>query len=301
MAPSRRRASCCKSLAAVFVVAHLTSPTLAAQSMPQQLLALAGYVIAPSNHIQPPGIAEQESIVARAKQLANERTRDLPNFFCDMSVQRSDLRIKSGRAMWKPITKEILVRVRFVGWREDYKTLRIGQRRSKKPFTKIGKGRLSASGQFGGFLMFVNHMKFRWLGRARLGGRSVYVFDVTVPKNVNTSPIQRNGRPSAKVGYRGIICIEEESSHSLAIALEAVNIPSYTGIEMVSMSVVYSETPIGEKSFLLPISAESLARVSGDPMKRQSTRYRNYKRFDVESNLQFEKIESKVTYGGQVR
>ena len=36
--------------------------------------------------------------------------------------------------MWKPIFKEILVRVRYLDPREDYKTLRIGSRRAKKSF-----------------------------------------------------------------------------------------------------------------------------------------------------------------------
>lgn len=300
MAVLTGRVCSCKSIFAVIVVAHLVSLSLTAQSGPQQLLALAGYVIEPSIQLQPLGIAERESVVVRAKQLANERIRDLPNFFCDMTVQRSRFQIKSGRAMWKPITKEILVRLRFLGWREDYKTLRIGRRRSKKPFFSIGKGSLRAGGEFGVLLGLVRHMEFQWVGRAKLGDKSVYVFSVALVKSFGAK-IERGDRPGGKVGWRGIICIEEESNHTLAIAMEAVDIPLSYGIEMALQGVVFSEFPIGEVTFLLPISSESTAHNTGGYRLRQSARYRNYKRFDVESNLQFEKIESKVTYTRQIQ
>ena len=300
MAASTSRVCSGKSISAVLVVVHLASFTLAAQPGPMQLLALAGYVIVPSTPLQPLGIAERESVVARAKQLANERTRDLPNFFCDMTVQRTRLQVKSRREMWEPITEEILVRLRFVGWREDYKTLRIGRRRSGEPFQSIGKASLRTLGEFGGLLNLVKDMEFRWLGRARLGTKSVYVFNVAVPE-IFGPWIRRGDRPGGLVAERGLICIEEESNHTLAIALEAVDIPLSYGIEMASRSVVFSETPIDGKTFLLPISSESIAHNAGEFKLRQSSRYGNYKKFDAESDLLFESIESKVTYTGQTK
>lgn len=300
MGASTGRVCSCKSIFAVIVVAHLASSTLTAQSGPRELLALAGYAIRPSIQLQPIGIAERESVVVRAKQLANERIRDLPNFFCDMTVKRSRLQIKSGRQVWKPITKEILVRLRFLGWREDYKTLRIGRRRAKKPFFSIGKGSLRSGGEFGVLLGLVRHMEFQWVGRAKLGDKSVYVFSVALVKSFGAK-IERGDRPGGRVGWRGVICIEEESNHTLAIAMEAVDIPFSYGIEMASQSVVFSEFPIHEITFLLPISSESIAYNSGGYRLRQSARYQNYKRFDVESNLQFEKIESKISYTRQIK
>ena len=224
-----------------------------------------------------------------------ERIRNLPNFFCDMAIRRSRFQIKSGRPMWSPITKEILVRVRWVDGQEDYKTLRLGQRRAKKPHWEIGKQGLKSRGEFGGLLALVRHMDFRWLGVANLGNRSVYLFNVSVDKSVGHL-IRRDNSPGGRVAWRGIICIDSESNHTLAIALEAVNIPLSFGISKDLLSVVFSEVLLDDRTFLLPSASESIADATAGPTFRQSSRYRNYQKFDVESELQFENIESTVTY-----
>lgn len=285
-----------KSICAALVFTYLVPLTLAAQISPQEVLALAGYMIMPSTQTQPPGSTERDYIVARAKQLAGERIRDLPNFFCDMTVQRSRLQIKSRREKWKPITKEILVRLRFIDRREDYKTLRVGRQRSGESFSKIGKASLRSHGEFGGLLGAVPHMEFKWLGRARFDNKSVYVFDVTLGRNLGALSIKRDNFPGGKVGGRGIICIEECTNHTLGIVLEAADIPLSYGIESSSQSVIFSETLIGESIFLLPVASESIFRNSGEYALRQSARYRDYKKFSVESSLQFERVESKVSY-----
>lgn len=290
-----------KSISAALILAHLVPLTLAGQIDPQQVLALAGYTIIPSTQIQTLGSTERDYIVTKAKQLADERIRDLPNFFCDMTVQRSRLQIKSRREMWKPITKKILVRLRFRDRREDYKTLRVGQHRSKKSFSEIGKGSLKSHGEFGGLLGTVRHMDFQWLGRAKFDNKLVNVFDVTVRKNLGAFSIKRDSFPGGRVAGRGIICIEVGTNHTLAIVLEAADIPPSYGIESTSMSVIFSRTPMGESIFLLPVSSESIQGHSGGHTLRQSARYRNYKKFSVESSLQFERIESKVSYTRQNR
>lgn len=301
MPSSKGKLTLRKSISAAIILANLVPLTLAAQIGPQQLLELAGYMIIPSTQAQALGSTERDYIVTRAKQLANERVRNLPNFFCDMTVQRSRLQIKSRREVWKPTTKEILVRLRFRDWREDYKTLRVGRQRSKKSFSKIGKGSLRSYGEFGGLLGAIQHMGFQWLGRARFDNKSVYLFEVTVGRDVGVLSISRDSFPGGKVAGRGIICLEEGTNHALAIVLEAADIPSSYGIEASSQSVIFSETRIGDSIFLLPVSSESIRRNSGGYTLRQSARYRNYKKFSVESSLQFERIESRVSYTRQNR
>ena len=291
-----------KLISAFFAVAYLTSLTLAAQSVPQQLLDLAGYTVIPSNDIESLGVTQHASIVAKAKRLAHERTRNLPNFFCDMTVRRSRLQIRSGKPVWKPVIKEILVRVRYVDGLEDYKTLRIGRRSARTSFSKTGKTGVRTMGEFGGLLGSVRYMKFRWLERANLGKRSVYVFNVWIEQAFGAS-IKREDRPGGKVAWKGIICIDDRSNDTLAIALEAVNIPPSYGIQSASQSVVFSEFSLFDgtfslydKAFLVPSASESMAKNINGPTFRQSARYLNYKKFDAESQVLFESIKSKVTY-----
>lgn len=289
-------ASIVRSIFALFVIALFTSLPIDAQS-PHQLLDLAGYPLVRSTKLYTPAVGQRASIVVNVKHLAMERTRSLPNFFCDMAIRRSLLQIKSGRPMWRPIIKEILVRVRFVDWREDYKTLRIGSRRAKKHFFEIGNKGLRSGGEFGGLLSTVRQMEFRWFGAASLDNKPVYVFSVSVDKVVG-SRIQRNDRPrgvpfqGGRVAWQGIICIDAESNHALAIALEAVNIPRSFGVDRALQSVVFSDVHLDGREFLLPIASESIADNRDSQTMRQSSRYRNYRKFDADSELQFERIES---------
>ncbi len=205
--------------------------------------------------------------------------------------------------MWSPITKEILVRVRWVDWQEEYKTLRLGSRRAKKPHWEIGKHGLKARGEFGGLLSLVRYMDFRWLGVANLGNRSVYLFNVSLEESVGLN-IWRDNHTGGSVASEGIICIHPESNDTLAIALRARNIPSSFGIDRNLLSVVFSKVLIDDRTFLLPRASEAIAEYTGAPTYRQSSRYRNYQKFDVESELQFERIESvksTVSYARQTK
>ncbi|MCY4596798.1 MAG: hypothetical protein OXC19_18615 [Bryobacterales bacterium] len=138
-------------------------------------------------------------------------------------------------------------------------------------------------------------MEFQWHGRAILGGNPVHVFDVSLQEK--TMHLKRADRhDGGYVASKGIVCIDEASGHTLAIAMEAINIPWSYGINRALQSVVFSEVTLDNRTFLLPIASESIVVNIGAPTFRQSSQYQNCQKFDAESELKFESIELTVSY-----
>ena len=68
------------------------------------------------------------------------------------------------------------------------------------------------------------------------------------------------------------------------------------GILKTYISVFYGDVRIGGETHLLPLASESLAITPDTRMYRQSSKYRNYRKFETESELLFENVESTVSY-----
>ena len=295
----QRRASTNPRTACAFIgLAILFTSYAVAQVHPETLAAWSGYDLRPvGSNWKYVSVAEAGSIVASARNLAHKRLQNFPNFLCEMVVQRLRSRTKAARLRWSQTMGEILAQVRFANGSEEYRMVSIGGKRTKKSFD-AGKGRLSAKGEFVVLLGTVFHtsVQFRWHGSATANGRPVHVFKVIVSRRIG-APISRGrGYPKGRVDWEGFVYIDRDSEHTLAIVLEAVNIPWSYGILRTYTSVFYGDVQIGGETHLLPVASEALAINPDTPMYRQSSKYRNYRKFEVESELLFENVESTVSY-----
>ena len=272
---------------------HLLPRPISAQIPPQALLAGAGYPLKPypSKHTTARQIP---SIIAEIKRIALDRERNLPNFFCDMTVSREKLIRSNRKFRWKKTASSILVRARYVDGIEDYQTLKIGRRRSSKNFFHIGKG-LRAGGEFGGLLSGLKHMTFQWSGRHVMGLNYVQLFVAELPKAFG-STIQRQGFAGGKVGWRGVVCAEESSNEVLAVVLNGVDIPWSFGIHNSTLSVIYSIVDLDGSLYYLPKKSIAISDLIGDSVYRQVSEYNNYRKFHAESDLFFEDVKSNVSY-----
>ena len=104
--------------------------------------------------------------------------------------------------------------------------------------------------------------------------------------------VRRSGFPGGDVAAEGIVLIDEISHHTLGIILRAIEIPSHYEIEEFMQSVFFGHVNIEGKIHLLPLASESIMGFPDVPVLRQSSRYRNYRKFHVESDLRFERAGS---------
>ena len=237
-------------------------------------------------------LSVQSSIISNARELALERIRGFPNFLCDMVVQRSNSGVKNKRLKWKKSMAEMLVRVRHVNGSDDYEVVSIGGTPSKELFHEVGKGNaLRSRGEFGGLLALVGTMEFKWFERAVIDEQPVHILSVTLSRDAGFR-IQRDGYPGGRAASEGFVYIDEISQQTLGIILRSVNIPIDYGIEEFIQGVFFGNVEIDGKKYLMPLASESIMSFRDPPIIRQSSRYRNYRKFHVESDLRFEPVGS---------
>ena len=269
-----------------------------AQVRLETLAAWSGYNLRP---VEPSwgyvSAEEGASIVVSARIRTHIRLRNFPNFLCEMVVQRLHSRVKARRLRWSRTMGEILAQVRFADGSEEYRMVSIGGKHTKKSFA-AGEGRLAAKGEFVSLLgnVFDMSVKFRWHGFATANGNLCHVFRVAVPRRVGAHVQLGPEHPGGRVAWEGFVYIDRDSEHTLAIVLEAVNIPRSYGFLKNYVSVFYGDVKIGGETHLLPLASEALAISRGRHMYRQSSKYRNYRKFETESELLFENVESKVSF-----
>ena len=300
----------------VLTLATLLAAIAAGQEVrPETLAVWAGYSLEPPSGAgwKFVSVEEGEAIAVRAQNLARERLRTFPNFLCEMPVQRLRSRIRSGvvvqvptpansgRVRWLRTMGEILAEVRFADGIEEYRVVSIGGKRTNESFHAgkgTGKGVLISENEFVGLLGVIADpaVQFRLHRSAAANGNPVHVFRVTVPKSIGHW-VRREGYPGGRVDWEGFVYVHRDSEHVLAIVLESVDIPRSYGIVKSCMSVFYGSAEIDGEPYLLPVASESLSVNPGSlPAVRQSSRYRNYRKFEAESELQFEDVDSKLTF-----
>ena len=272
---------------------------------PETLAMWSGYTLAPPAG---PGwkfvsVAEGESIVSRARKLARDRLRNLPNFLCEVTARRLRSRIRSGRVGWFRAMGDILAEARFADGIEQYRVVRVGGKRTERSFHDAGKreGILVSGNEFAGLLrvIFDGSVQFHLDGAATANGRPSHVFRVSVPRSSGFR-VQRGGYPGGVVAWQGFVYVDRDSEHVRAIVLESVGIPRSYGILKAYLSVFYGGVRIDGEPHLLPVASESVAFHPGTlPAYRQSSRYRNYRKFEADSELQFEYVESKLSFPRQ--
>ena len=282
---------------------------------PYELATIAGREIRSVISSKLLDVEFEASVISNARELALERIANFPNFLaqakCDMVVQRYNSDVMNKRPDWYKAMAEMLVRARHVNGSDSYETVNIDGTASKdghflcdmvvqrynsdvmnKLFHEAGKGHaLRSRGEFGALLATVRNMEFKWFGRAVIDGQPVHILSVALSRNAG-SRIQRDGFPGGRVAQDGFVYIDEISQQTLGIFLRSVKIPIEYGIEEFIQGVFFGKVEIDGKKYLMPLASESIMSFRGPPIIRQSSRYRNYRKFHVESDLRFEPVGS---------
>jgi hypothetical protein len=249
----------------------------------------------------PPGIAQElpEDPIERARKVAFEFDRQLPNFICRQLTLRY-----SGEGLrnvdWK-LQDRIETDLSYFEGKESYSNMK----RNGKPIKKGGpqdSGSWS-TGEFGAVQLDVlssnTNAEFKYDRDSEVGGRPARKYTYRVLKANSHWRVDFQGNVIYPA-YHGAIWIDKETDRVLRIEMIARQLPQDYPMAAVEMTVDYGLVRLGSQEHLLPVSAENLAcgRASLTCV-RNEVKFQNYRRFTAESTIST--TDSTITFDEEAK
>ena len=233
-------------------------------------------------------MAEDDPVIAKAREVAASFAGSLPNFFCQQVTTRyqSD-HPKQG---WDPVDV-VTAEVAYENGRESYKNIRIGNKSTNKPMEDIEGTR--STGEFATILEDLlsptTAAQFRRKGQDTIHGRATWVYKYEVTRERSHWRIEA---PSQLYypAYQGTVWIDQETGRALRIEQQSRNMPLLFPFDTVETATDYDFVRLSTpEPFLLPVDAEVLSCVRGtNTCMRNRIEFRNYRKFGAESNVTFD-------------
>ena len=225
-------------------------------------------------------------------------TESLPDYICSQQTHR--FIDPTGGDSWHA-TDVILARLTYFEHKEDYKLVTVNNNVTMdKTYTSVG-GAIS-QGEFGSMMRGLfdpsSNAVFQWGSWTTLRGHVSYVFSYIVPLEHSQFTIDWRGSASDQgrkiiVGYHGSIVIDKATKDVLRISLEADNIPPDFPVRRSSEVLDYDLIEIGDREFLLPVSAE-FRSLAGHTSTRNLVEFRNYRKFSADTKLTFDDTDTQA-------
>jgi len=261
--------------------------TTAEKAMPEAKLR-AAISISRIENAERPAADEQKRIIAIARQRALEYESTLPNFTCIQKTRR--LIDPTGKNKWRA-SDNITELLRYVDHEEVRQTMEVDGRRVTTARTSFLGVR--SSGEFGVLLQAVFDpevkAEFAWKELASIGDHTcqVFSFHVEAKKSKYALRAGSNGALRRNVGFHGVVYIDSNSYSVRRVSIEAENVPVSFPVTASSLWVDYDLMQVGDHDYMLPVSAEVLARTGKHRMTRNEITFRDYRRFGAESSIEF--------------
>ncbi len=251
--------------------------------------------------------SEQDKIIAKAREIALDYTRRLPDFICLQLTRRYvDPKGESDFQLRDTVTLQLT----YFGQKEDYKL--ISRKTNYKLDPKQGSSADSSftslegatsSGEFGTLLRRIfepaTHAEFWFQRRASLRRQPVLVFGYRVPASSSRLKIEYN--PGAKVytpAYTGSLFIDPETHEVLRATMQAERIPSSFPIQAATTQLDFARQNLAGQEYLLPVSAVVDMR-EGRRVSRNDIEFRNYRKYSAASAITFDADPAAATQDEQ--
>jgi hypothetical protein len=209
----------------------------------------------PANSARTRSPSPTESLIERARDAAFEFSEKLPNFICEEFMSRYTQRGRQEETALDVVSAELI----YENAQESYRNVKINDRPTDKALQEIGGS--WSTGEFATTLLDLFHpdtnAQFRSGGASTIAGFSAQVYDFQVRRE-NSHWTLHAGSQAVSPAYEGSVWVDPKTARVLRIEMQASNIPSDFPMDSVESAVDYSYVTIGEKSFLLPVHAESL-------------------------------------------
>jgi hypothetical protein len=238
---------------------------------------------------------EEDARIVKAREKSESFTETLPNYMVQQMTTRYFLesRLEGWRAL-DILSTEVI----YDKGKESYRNIRVNNRLVKKPIDEVG-GSVSR-GEFGSTLIDLFSMgtnaKFRRRGSSTCSGRPAWLYDFSVELQ-NSHWTTRYASHTLRPAYQGSVWLDQADMRTLRIEMQAREIPDEYPLDKVEWVVEYGLVRLGTThEYLVPVHAENLACWRGTAKcARNSTDFRNYRRFTGESTIST--TDSNIDFG----
>ncbi len=241
----------------------------------------------PSPEPAPPAVEAVDAFLVKARAAAVTFSEGLPNYLCKELMSRfySTARPADWRA--QDVVSMDLV---YENGHESYRNVAVNDKPTHKQVEEL-EGAWS-TGEFASMLLDLfsqaTDADFRFRGRSVSSGVPARVYDFDVQQPHSHWHVQAEAQ-SINPAYRGSVWIEPESGRVLRIEMQARSLPEGFPFNAVESAVDYGNVRLGGKEFLLPVHAESLSCQRGTAnCSRNTLDFRNYHKYEAESNIDFD-------------
>ena len=238
--------------------------------------------------VQAPIPLADDPVIAKARKAAFSFTETLPNYTVQQITTRYETEHpKQGWTARDVVTADVTVQ----DGRESYKNIKIGSKSTDKPMDQIEGTR--STGEFSTLLeqLLDNPgTRFKSGGSDTIHNRAAYVYSFEVPREASRWRIVAPSQlyyPAIK----GSVWIDKETSRVLRIEQQGKPMPALFPFDTIETSADYDFIRLGTAGpFLLPVEAEVLSCQRGTSIcSLNKIEFRNYRKFEAESNITFEK------------
>lgn len=229
---------------------------------------------------------EQKSLWDEAAKNAMGYLEHLPNFRCTQETHRFTAPLKTPDQLKE--ADSFKADLMYEGGKERYQTIEInGVKAQNAP--KVDQG-IRARSEFGSMLrgLFDPDVaaSYKWAGRAMAMGVLCQVFDVEVSRPKSNFVLNYGGRREL-AGYTGHVFIDEETGMVRRLTIQGVALEKDFGLQSPALSLDYGMVKIGKDDYLLPLRSVLQLR-HAKAFVRNETIFRNYRKFEAESQIKFQ-------------
>lgn len=230
---------------------------------------------------------EQKRVWDEAAGIAMNYLAHLPNFRCVQETHRFTAPVKTpGQLKEVDSFKDAIL---YEEGKQQYRSLEVnGVKTGDTPVVDQG---VRARNEFGRMLsgLFDPDVaaSYNWAGQAMAMGVLCQVFDVEVSK-AKSNFVLTQGARREPVGYTGRVFIDEETGMVRRLTIQGVGLDKDFGLQSPALSLDYGMVRIGKEDYLLPLRSVLQLRHAKTFVRNESV-FRNYRKFDAESEIRFEK------------
>ena len=226
-------------------------------------------------------------LLARARVVAAENAKRIPDFVCGMTIERSRRRKGGGRF---ELIDTLRMEVAYVGGKEMYGWPGARKFEDRDLTEMVGRQGAIGTGDFTSHVQSVllgAGAVIQYHGEEQLDGRATHRFDFEVARTrsrytVRLPPVED------VVGYRGSFWVDRISFDVVRLLIDIVDVPPTLPLTSSRKVITQARQRIGEAEFLLPATAEMEMELADGTTTMNRTVFENCHQFRSESTLVFE-------------
>jgi hypothetical protein len=234
----------------------------------------------------PPSGSEQDRLLDRMHQYAEQYVSKLPNFLCEQVTRQFQAGKKSKR--WSE--GDTLTSKLSFNQGHELRSLELVNGRQVESGRRKPHMPLVTEGEFGILLAQVlgadSGAAFSWNRWDRLGDKRVAVFDYVVDREHSTLSLSLSDLARAVIPYSGSVYADPDSGTVWRITDTATEIPPALETQQISTTVDYRETKIGEIGYILPTEA-TVTLLLKKKKVRNEMEFNGYRKFEANSAITF--------------